>query len=160
MKTCLTCGTPFGGKQPSKKYCSEVCGNRYRNRRHYQAFKELHFIKRVRLKNEYIERWMLARVKSRAKTKGIEFDLTEEDIKIPEFCPVLGLRLNHNMGKGKGYHPDSPSVDRIDSNHGYVKGNVRVISDRANLLKNDATITELMAVIEDLRKIHETPTHG
>ncbi len=160
MKTCINCGESFESKQHIQKYCSKICGNRYRNQKHYHAFKEKHFIKRVIIKYENIERWMLARVKSRAKTKGIVFNLEADDIKIPKICPVLGITLNHNIGRGSGFHSDSPSVDRIDPKLGYIKGNVRVISARANLLKSDATITELVSILEDLRKLHETPTES
>ena len=38
---------------------------------------------------------------------------------------------------------NSPSIDRIDSNKGYIKGNVRIISLRANMMKNDANLQEL-----------------
>lgn len=80
-----------------------------------------------------------------------DFDIDASDIVIPEFCPVLGIKLNPR-NRGVGYHPDSPSVDRIDNDKGYVKGNVRIISARANLLKNDATIEELTLVLEDLKR--------
>lgn len=63
-----------------------------------------------------------------------------EDISIPEFCPVLGLRLQHGSGKATDA---SPSLDRIDNTKGYVQGNVMVVSNRANLLKRDATPDEL-----------------
>lgn len=46
----------------------------------------------------------------------------------------------------------SPSLDRIDSSKGYVKGNVRVISARANMLKNNATVEELTLVLKDLKR--------
>ena len=48
---------------------------------------------------------------------------------------------------------NSPSLDRIRLELGYVKGNVRVISGRANLLKNDATIEELEAVLGDMKGV-------
>ena len=92
---------------------------------------------------------ILGRLKHRAAKAGIPFNLEREDIIIPTHCPILGIELKWNQGKG--YHPDSPSVDKINPKLGYVKGNVRVISARANLLKNDATVEELEKVLEDLR---------
>ena len=40
----------------------------------------------------------------------------------------------------------------IDSTKGYIKGNVWVISKRANALKNNATIEELELLVKNLRK--------
>jgi hypothetical protein len=79
--------------------------------------------------------------KGRAAAKGREFNLELQDIVIPERCPVLGIPMTR------------PSLDRIDNNKGYVKGNVRVISYRANVLKNDATVEELTLVLNDLKRI-------
>ena len=38
--------------------------------------------------------------------------------------------------------PDSKSLDRIDPTKGYVPGNIRVISSRANILLNNMTAEE------------------
>lgn len=92
------------------------------------------------------KRTMLNGAKNRAKRRGVPFALTIEDIQIPEFCPVLGIPLAHHVGE-TGFFPDSPSLDRIVPEKGYVRGNVRVISNRANRLKNDATAAELRAVL-------------
>jgi len=86
---------------------------------------------------------MLARAKKRAKSKGLEFDLVLADIQIPSHCPVLGIPLS--IGK-RGDYTNSPSLDRIDNSKGYVKGNVQVISHRANYIKGNATSQELMKV--------------
>jgi hypothetical protein len=67
--------------------------------------------------------------------------ITKEDIVIPDTCPLLGTPM------------ESPSLDRIDSTKGYVKGNVWVISNRANTLKNDATLTELKTLVENLQRL-------
>jgi hypothetical protein len=101
---------------------------------------------------------MLSRCKYRAKQRGIPFDLTLEDISIPKTCPVLGIeirQLSVDDDPKKGYHPNAPSIDRIIPELGYVKNNVRVISARANLLKSDATISELELVLNDLKRLHE-----
>lgn len=95
------------------------------------------------------------RAKQTAKNRNIEFELTVEDIpEIPEFCPVFPwVKLEHRTGKGrKGNFPNSPSIDRIDSSKGYVRGNIRIISLRANMLKSsDGTAREYEALIQDCK---------
>ena len=101
---------------------------------------------------------MLSRCKYRAKQNNVPFNLSLEDIVMPKTCPVLGIeirQLSVDDEPSKGYHPNAPSLDRIIPELGYVKGNVRVISARANLLKNDATISELELVLQDLKRLHE-----
>lgn len=79
--------------------------------------------------------------KQRAKMKNLEFDITPNDIDVPEFCPILGEKLI----KHTRY---APSIDRIDSTRGYTKDNVWIISRRANLMKNDATVEDLKRFAE------------
>jgi hypothetical protein len=88
---------------------------------------------------------MLMNSKQRAKSKGLENTLTREDIVIPEFCPVLGIRL-HVEDRAAKYA--APSIDRIDNSKGYTPDNIVVVSVRANILKRDATLTELRALVK------------
>lgn len=88
---------------------------------------------------DYIETLKLKNVEKSARKRGIPFDLQEEDLLIPENCPILGTPL---YTKG-GYSPFVPSVDRINSSKGYVKGNVWIISLLANRMKSSATIEQL-----------------
>lgn len=72
------------------------------------------------------------------------FNLTVADIgEIPAVCPVLGIPLSPGEGKQTGA---SPSLDKVIPHLGYVPGNVVIISNRANTLKNNATPWELLAV--------------
>jgi len=87
---------------------------------------------------------MLKAAKGRAKRNGLDFDICYEDILIPEFCPVLGLKLS--LDNSLNSRDTSPSLDRKDSSKGYIKGNVYVISWRANKLKSDATLEEISKI--------------
>jgi len=70
--------------------------------------------------------------KSRAKKFHLEFDSSPVDILIPEYCPILGIKLEVADGK---QGPSSPSLDRIDSLTGDTfAGNIRV-----NLLEGKQT---------------------
>lgn len=85
-------------------------------------------------------RIILNRARTRATQKGIEFNLTLEDIIIPEICPILKIPLFIHVGKSQN---DSASLDRINNEKGYVKNNVCVISKRANQMKGDLTLEQV-----------------
>lgn len=86
---------------------------------------------------------MLRRAKARAKSKGLEFNLTVKDIIIPKNCPILGIELICKSGKPGG-QKNSPALDRKDSKKGYTKDNIQVISHLANMMKSHATEEELI----------------
>jgi hypothetical protein len=90
---------------------------------------------------------MLRKAKQRARLAGLPFDLADWDISIPSSCPVLGIPLKSGSGHNMRASPNSPSLDRIDNSKGYVLGNIAVISLRANMLKADATVEELKAIV-------------
>jgi hypothetical protein len=85
---------------------------------------------------------MLQRAKTRSKTKNHEFNLEFNDIIVPEYCPILNIKLEYHSGKAGG-KKNSPSLDRIDNTKGYVKENVIVISQLANCMKSSASCEEL-----------------
>lgn len=87
--------------------------------------------------------------RERATRSGLPFSLTPEDISIPKRCPVLGLRLRVNRGRAG---PNSPSLDRLIPRRGYVRGNVVVVSHRANQIRRDASVSELSKVTRWYRR--------
>jgi len=94
---------------------------------------------------------ILERCKARATKKGLEFNLEIQDIKIPKYCPILGIKLQfNNLGK-KGAKANSPSIDRIDNSKGYVKGNIMIISNKANSLKSDMDVRDLERMIKYMK---------
>ena len=98
-----------------------------------------------------VEAAMLDRSKSRAKKKRFEHNIDIDDIVIPETCPLLNIPIFQGTVT---VCPNSPTLDRIDSSKGYVKGNVWVISYRANTIKSDATYDELQLIARNLREAH------
>jgi len=80
--------------------------------------------------------------RARARLHGLPFDITQEDVVIPSRCPILGIEIKISEG---GIGPGSPSLDKLIPELGYVRGNVFVISHRANTLKSNATLGELRA---------------
>lgn len=110
-------------------------------------------------RKEYLRKWrnrsrrylLLHGAKNRARKKNVPFSISLEDIpEIPEKCPILGIPLKHHEGL-PGWHDDSPTLDRIFNDKGYVKDNLRIISSRANRLKADATLEELENLLIDAR---------
>jgi hypothetical protein len=86
---------------------------------------------------------MLRTARGNAKRRGLEFTITLDDVVIPPLCPVLKIPIMSD-----GHRDNMPSIDRIDGRFGYIKGNVIVVSWRANWLKSDATSGELKLLAE------------
>lgn len=106
-----------------------------------------------RVKGESPSVKMFRRAKQRAKERNIDFDLDKSDVVIPEFCPIMGVKLENHVGTSGG-RPNSPALDRIDNSKGYVKGNVLVVSHLANMMKSSATKEELITFAEWVYKTY------
>jgi hypothetical protein len=91
---------------------------------------------------------MLNSARKRAKNNSLPFSISLEDIVIPKVCPILGIDLVIGAGRASIC---SPTLDRVIQELGYTKGNVQVISWRANRIKNDATIEELLKVVKYMK---------
>ena len=79
--------------------------------------------------------------KSRAKKKGMDFDLTDDYIETlyigtQGFCPMTGIAMEYEAGSRAERNLRSVSLDRIDNSKGYVKGNVRLVSTWYNNARN------------------------
>jgi hypothetical protein len=86
--------------------------------------------------------------KSRSKKNGIPFDLdvqyVQELLNESDTCPLLGVKYDEGRYM--------PSLDKIIPELGYVKGNVWVVSYRANAIKNDATFEELRMIADGVER--------
>jgi hypothetical protein len=88
----------------------------------------------------------------RARKKGVPHNIGFKDILeiLPDVCPVLNLPLS--FSKNLVTKAESPSLDRLVPEKGYVKGNIAVISHRANSIKNAASSSEVRSVCEWMEK--------
>ena len=117
-------------------------------------------VRRQHKKDSYFAKWgvnvkddlyrscreMFSRKKYNAIKLGIDFDIDFTDIVFPTHCPILGLELDYFSDQGR--KENNPSFDRKDPSKGYVKGNVFVVSWRANRIKNDGTAEEHRQIVE------------
>ena len=82
--------------------------------------------------------------RARSSMKALPFDLSVAhlcDI-APALCPILGAKLIYTGDGGRG-NPHTASLDRIEPEKGYVKGNVQIVSQLANMMKSSATAIQL-----------------
>lgn len=91
---------------------------------------------------------IIKNVRNRAKRSKIDFDITVEDLIWNEYCPILGIKLDYHPGANRWHQV---SLDKTDPKKGYVKGNVVVMSMRANSIKQDSTVDEIEKLLDYLR---------
>lgn len=145
-------GRHISGRRYTCKECSreiyhrsEQAKSKRKKRMETSEFK-LHRRKYRIDKKEYV---MWHSAKCRAKRKNIAFNIEITDIIIPVVCPVFGINIiRDSIGNGD----NSPALDRIDNTKGYIKGNICVISFKANRLKNNGTLDELAKIVEYMKK--------
>ena len=93
--------------------------------------------------------------KDRAKKNNLPFNLTEQDIKdvwpIDNKCPALDIEFI--IGGHDTMNYDSPSLDRIIPNKGYVKGNIQIVSALANGIMSNATPEQVIKVGQYFKKL-------
>lgn len=114
---------------------------RERQRKWQAANREKHNARVTAWNQDNIDKYLLRTARTRAAKFDILFDLDVSDVVVPEVCPVLKTPFEY----GTAF---AATLDRIDPSKGYVKGNVMVMSKRANAMKSDASIDELKRFAE------------
>jgi len=179
MKSCLQCGKDISDKKKRVKFCSLSCSTRFNRlqilhsglpenhkrcgkckcvkefsefrKNKNSAFGLSYFCKNCDSQRVYSKdrrRVLVNAAKKRSKDQGLEFDLTVDDLEFPEYCPVFGIKLEFNTGCCRD---NSYSIDRIDPNKGYIKGNVQVISHKANTMKSNGSLDDLEKLVAFLK---------
>ena len=140
---CAVCGTPLTYPEDEAIRAAHVarvrfCSGKCQMRSHRARFP---YDNRMR-------HW-----KSSAKDRGLEFTIVAEDLTWPDKCPYLDVELDYG-GQGGDKHDATASLDRIDSSKGYVPGNVQIISNLANRMKNDASSEDLVKFAKNVLAVH------
>ena len=138
-------------KENADKY-RQACKERYHAVKTDPSFIERNKQNRIQFRKNNPEKIMWYSSKNRAKKLGIDFNIDVEDIVIPDVCPYLGISITKELGNGRV--ETNASIDRVDSSKGYIKGNIQIISDLANRMKQDATSEQLIAFAKGVLKIH------
>jgi hypothetical protein len=147
-------------KQRVKQICAKegIDSKKIRNERQNLEFETKMVAKwgkewnKESVRRSYLYQTMRAKFRSKkanATRLGIEFTINFGDIDFPTHCPILGIELDYFSENG--WSENSPSFDRLNSFLGYVKGNVAIISMRANRLKNNGTAEEHEKIAKFMR---------
>lgn len=165
-RECLNCGHKWlvdvkidkVGDLSKMRYFCKNCNNTLTNWQKkaimlekINGYKEKHLKEKRESRIRNAQHYLWKRAKDRAIKQGLEFDIEEADVIIPEKCPILEVPFEWGV---KGEYEYSPSLDKINPAKGYTKGNVWVISKKANSMKNSATPEELAIFCKNIRKYH------
>lgn len=90
--------------------------------------------------------------KHRAKKSNVKFSITLQDLidmfPSDNLCPILKVPFVWGTKNNKEL---SPSIDRMIPELGYIKGNIKFISYKANRIKNDSSIEILENLIKYMK---------
>jgi len=123
--------------------------------------KSCHKKKNLMYRENNYEKNAIKTLRNRAKIKKIPMEVTPEYLKkfLPNdmICPVLGIKME--IGQ-KNKNVNSPSIDRIIPEKGYVPGNIIIVSNKANGIKSNATPDEIIKVGKFYKKLLEEMEDG
>ncbi len=130
-----------------RKFCSKAC---------YKAdWAKQETCYHTEYNRRHPKKCIIKGAKSRALKRNIPFSITEDDIVLPKYCPVLGIELMSNIGTGSGGRDNSYSIDRIIPELGYIPGNIQILSHKANSMKFNASPKELVMFAKWVLKNYE-----
>ena len=105
-------------------------------------------------------------LRTTAKKKNVTFEISKEYLaklfkEVPDKCPIFGTKFGivkyspGNKDNNGNFRNKSYSVDRIVPELGYIEGNLIIISDLANRIKQNATPDQIIQVAKFYKKLLE-----
>ena len=162
MKRCPRCESIksidcFCRNRSSKDGRGTYCGEcqRSMSQIHRDANRELYRLRSevARKKKSWVEN-LIRGSKSSAKARGLLHEINNEDLihlwdEQGGKCYWLGLKLGDETLPNR--HPLKPSLDRLDTAKGYIKGNVVISSTFANLGRSNTPPDVFFSFVESMR---------
>ena len=149
MRTCTKCKQEKPDTEfYSYKYQCKICHQSYQKNAEKRKEWSSRYYQKKKSNEPELFMWKQAKHRAKWDYNDMEFSIEVSDIVIPLVCPYFNvpfIPLDRNWGY---------SLDRIDSSKGYIKGNIQVISSRANTMKNNATKEELIQFAEGVLRLH------
>jgi hypothetical protein len=119
--------------------------------------------KNFKAKNPHLN--LIKGARQRAKDKGLPYDLNKYYKELRErfeqgVCEVSGLPIKKTPGQVTW---DTPSIDRIEPEKGYVYSNVRIVAYAVNVALNDwglEQFIEIARAVDSRYKLQQDWEHG
>lgn len=140
---CKSCMIDYGKDSEHKRKYNEE----RKKRRAAGYYSTVERPKRLQHRLDNVARYTWKAARERATKYKIDFSIDIRDIYVPKVCPILEIPIIPAIGKATD---NSPSLDRINPLLGYIPGNVRVISRKANWMKSNASREELVLFCKNI----------
>jgi hypothetical protein len=150
-KVCSICNNKFEAYNKVMKVCKDKeCRRKDALRKYYAIPVEERQRRALYYNRKNPNQYLYETIRASAHAAGYETDLVVEDIVIPEYCPYLKEPLDLVRSKSLL----APSIDRIDSEGKYMKGNIQIISKLANWMKSKATVGQQITFAQSILDKH------
>lgn len=150
---CPHCSTSFKTTHSHKKYCSPFCQLKYSQAAEWDK-------KKSHPRSRCLQLAQMA--KNRAKSKNLRYDIDgeflfniwkEQDGK----CAISGIPFDLRRPEEFNWtRYDAPSLDRIDSDRGYEKDNVRLVCYQINAALQDYGLEHFLMLCKTITKFQES----
>lgn len=132
-KSCPGCESLFIPKTRTQIYCCKKCGNSAR--RHDPERQNTYRQHQIDYANRSVEHFIgrLLNKKSRNRHLRKEYVMGIYDAQRGK-CALSGIQMTHITGHGRV--ATNISIDRIDSDKGYIEGNIQLVCHAVNIAKN------------------------
>jgi len=143
FRVCKVCSeekplSNFGNGQNIRLTCSE-CTNAVK--------RDQSAVRRRADPMEFAVKERVVNARSRARKEGLAADIEYKDLlPLPTHCPIFGMELDYHVKRG-ARRENSATLDRIIPSKGYSKGNVVIVSHKANYLKKDSSLEDLKKIV-------------